>query len=211
MMRILMILGLVLMAAAAAERPAPGVIGPSDLEGFEGLDPARQRLVRVALEETERLKLSKYVARSADPGEGGFDCSGSMFYLLKKIGLEPARSSAAQYEWIKEKGEMHEVPPGTASLDDDAFADLKPGDLLFWSGTYTPTDGRKNRITHVQMYLGREKDGGPVMVGSSDGRSYRGTARCGFGVFDFRLPRKESKARFVGYGTPPGLVGKKRP
>lgn len=192
-------------AAASESRPAPGVISTSDLEGFDKLEPARQRLVRLALDETRRLRLSEYVFGSADPKRGGFDCSGSVFYLLKKIGIDPARSSAAQYEWVKKAGHLHEIPAGVSSLDAPCFQSLKPGDLLFWSGTYTPTDGRRNKITHVQMYLGVEKDGGHVMVGSSDGRSYRGKARCGFGVFDFKLPRKGSKARFAGFGTPPGL------
>lgn len=44
------------------------------------------------------------------------------------------------------------------------------------------------------------------MVGSSDGRSYRGMARCGFGVFDFKLPRQGSRARMAGFGPPPGLI-----
>jgi cell wall-associated NlpC family hydrolase len=207
MIRVLILLGLMLMVGTAVERPAPGVLATSDIEGFGDLDPARRKLVALALDETAKLKLGKYVFGSADPARGGFDCSGSVYYLLKKAGLSPARSSAAQFEWIRKEGTLHEIPKEVTSLDDEPFAGLKPGDLLFWAGTYQAADGRKNKITHVQIYLGREKNGGPVMVGSSDGRSYRGKARCGFGVFDFRLPRKGSKARFVGYGTPPGLVG----
>ncbi len=56
------------------------------------------------------------------------------------------------------------------------------------------------------MYLGKEKkDGRLVMIGSSDGRSYRGQRQCGYGVFDFRLPAQGSKTQFAGFGPPPGL------
>lgn len=161
--------------------------------------------MKLALEETAKVKLRQYVFGSHDPARGGFDCSGSIFYLLRKVDLVPARSSAGQFEWLKKAGEIHSVPAGVASLKDQSFDDLQPGDLLFWTGTYAPKDGRPNKITHLQMYLGIEKGHGPVMVGSTDGRSYRGIARCGFGVFDFKLPRKTSKSRIAGYGTPPGL------
>jgi len=96
--------------------------------------------------------------------------------------------SAAQYNWIKKSGNLNQVPKTVTSLNDHIFKKLKPGDLLFWSHTYKPTDGRTNGITHVQMYLGKEKkDGRPVMIGSSDGRSYRGKQQDGYAVFDLFL------------------------
>jgi|TARA_B110000908_G_scaffold133745_1_gene157829 hypothetical protein len=94
-------------------------------------------------------------------------------------------------------------------LDDKAFKKLTPGDMMFWSGTYVPTDGRTVKITHVSLYLGQEKDGWHVMIGASKGRSYRGKKGDGYGVYDFRLPSKASKSRFVGFGPPPGLSTKK--
>jgi hypothetical protein len=57
------------------------------------------------------------------------------------------------------------------------------------------------------IYLGTHRESGkPVMVGASDGRSYNGKKRRGVSVFDFRLPRPDSKAKFVGYASIPGLV-----
>jgi len=55
--------------------------------------------------------------------------------------------------------------------------------LLFWS-TDHPADHAKNvNITHVAMYLGREKrDGLQVMANAIDGRSYRGTKANGYGI-----------------------------
>ena len=63
-------------------------------------------------------------------------------------------------------------------------------------------------ITHVAMYLGREtKDGMRIMINATDGRSYRGTKANGYGVYDFKIPAKDAKAKLVGDGTPPGLAG----
>jgi len=92
------------------------------------------------------------------------------------------------------------------SLEDPSLSHLRPGDLLFWVGTYD-TKGREDLpITHVMLFLGwRLSDGKPVIFGSSDGRSYEGQRRRGVSVFDFVLPRAESKAQFLGYGRIPGL------
>ena len=73
------------VAAMAEPRPVPGMLSAEDLEDFEQLDPARQRLVRVGLEEASRLNLNRYLYGSADPKRGGFDCSGVVFYLLEMI------------------------------------------------------------------------------------------------------------------------------
>ena len=203
-MRIL--LAAILLALPLAAHPLPGFPTFSELELPASTSPKRIAFIKLALESASKLKLNQYIFGSADPSRGGFDCSGSVFYLLQKGNIDPPRSSATQFDWIKKAGKLTEVPAGTSSLDDPIFAKLKPGDLLFWSGTYGPTDGRTSKITHVQIYLGREKkDNLPVMIGSTDGRSYRGSPRTGFGTYHFKLPSKTSKSRFVGYGTPPGL------
>ncbi|GAA5481753.1 C40 family peptidase [Haloferula sargassicola] len=207
MLRLLAVLFFLALPAAAAPREKPAVIAIDALELPADLSPQRKQLITDALNAARELGLDRYIFGSADPSQGGFDCSGSMFYLLKKAGIDPPRTSAGQFDWIKAAGKLVEVPAEARNLDHAAFSKLRPGDLIFWSGTYEPQDGRTNKITHVQMYLGREKeDGRAVMIGSTDGRSYRGVARCGFGVYDLRLPRAGSKARLVGYGTPPGLV-----
>lgn len=193
------------IVASAEPRPLPGLIPTSELQDFEQLDPARRQFVEIGLQEATRLKLNSYLYGSADPERGGFDCSGSIYYLLKLLDIDPPRTSSTLYEWVREAGNLHVPAEDAKTLDHPSFDALKPGDLLFWSGTYETTDGRTNKISHVQIYLGREEDGRAVMLGSTDGRSYRGTARCGFGVFDFRLPSATSKSKFAGYGKPPGL------
>ena len=196
------------LASSTAEgksRPAPGFITTEALHEFDKLEAARKRFIKLGLDEASRLRMGRYIFGSADPRRGGFDCSGAVHYLLKKMGINPPRSSSTMYDWVRASGNLHVVGPDATSLDHRSFRHLKPGDLVFWSGTYRATDGRKNNITHVQIYLGRERDGRHVMLGATDGRSYRGTARCGFGVFDFRLPSRTSKSKFAGYGRPPGL------
>ncbi|MDA0767468.1 MAG: NlpC/P60 family protein [Verrucomicrobia bacterium] len=196
-----------MLTADETKRPPPGRLSLVALEENRGLDPQRLRLVAIALQTVQRFNFNRYLYGSADPSKKAFDCSGAIYYLLRLVDLQPPRSSSAQYDWIRKAGNLVLVPKDTTSIDAAIFDKLNPGDLIFWSGTYKPRDGRTNGVTHVQMYIGRErKDALRVMVGSSDGRSYRGTARCGFGIFDLKLPRAGSKARLVAFGTPPGLI-----
>jgi len=181
-------------------------LNPEALAEWDTLSDRRKKLVEVALKLGRETPLNHYLFGSADPKKGGFDCSGAMFYILKQSGLTPPRSSAEQFDWIQKSGGMVKGSDEVKSLKDRFFSKLKPGDLLFWSHTYHATDGRTNGITHVQMYLGHEKkDGHPVMIGSSDGRSYRGHHQNGYGVYDFKLPHRGSTQKFVGYGPPPGI------
>jgi len=190
---------------AAEELLRPGSLQPADLEEYEALDGLRRRIVNEALDLAAGDSWLKYQFGSADPASGGLDCSGAVFYILQRAGVDPPRSSAAQFTWVKDAGALTDVPSAVTSTGDPAFDDLRPGDLLFWSGTYEPTDGRDIPVSHVQIFLGHEKaTGEPVMIGASDGRTYRGTKRDGYGVFDFKLPKPGSKARFLGYGLPLG-------
>jgi hypothetical protein len=106
------------------------------------------------------------------------------------------------YLWAEKAGTLRAA--NVKELEDRTLFDLKPGDLLFWEGTYEVQ--RNPPISHTMIYLGREKKTGTrVMVGASDGRTYAGVSRNGVSVFDFRLPRTESTAKFVGYARVPGL------
>jgi cell wall-associated NlpC family hydrolase len=110
--------------------------------------------------------------------------------------------------WVRKAGDFNAV----LSRHEDSFEldALKPGDLLFWRGTYNID--RDPPITHTMIYLGREtRTNKRVMVGSSDGRTYDGKQRWGVSVFDFKIPPppKSGDAKispvFVGYGRIPGL------
>lgn len=207
-----MMAGLVLvcvLVTGRAEEPEEGNGRPAMLEmgelgDLEKLGEGRRRLVEVALAVGNESPWLKYVDGSADPAGGGFDCSGAMFFVMEKAGLKPLRSSAGQWEWLKTNGRLRLVPAEAEDAGDASLAELKPGDLLFWA--VMEEDGVTKRIHHVAMYLGKEKkDGRAVMINSTDGRSYRGTKANGYGVYDFRVPKAESKSKLVGYGTPPGV------
>ncbi|MCW1922189.1 C40 family peptidase [Luteolibacter arcticus] len=191
------------MTAEPAPTTRPGRLTGPELKEYAALTGTRKKIVDASLALAARETWLRYRFGSAAPESGGLDCSGAVYFLLQQAGVQPPRSSAAQFVWVKKGGTLKEVPASITSTGDASLKGLKPGDLLFWSGTYQPTDGREVPVSHVQIFLGHEKiTGAPVMVGSSDGRTYRGTKREGYGVFDFKLPKAGSKAKFLGYGFP---------
>jgi cell wall-associated NlpC family hydrolase len=184
-------------------------LSPDQIEGYQN-DPPKVREILEA-----GLALAKdnltYTYGSADPANGGMDCSGFVYYVLKQNGFpDVPRDSSQQYVWVRKAGDFKAV----VGRKEDSFEldDLKPGDLLFWKGTYNID--RDPPITHTMIYLGREKRTNKrVMIGSSDGRTYDGKQRWGVSVFDFKMPPppKSGDAKispvFVGYGRIPGLSG----
>ena len=121
------------------------------------------------------------------------DCSGFVYYVLRENGFnEVPRDSSQQYVWVRKGGKFEAV----VSKSDDSFelANLKPGDLLFWTGTYDIN--RDPPITHSMIYLGREKSTGRrIMVGASDGRVYRDQSRYGVSIFDFKMLARRPRQR----------------
>jgi hypothetical protein len=182
-------------------------VAPSEILGYDNYSPSVRRILDQALELTTRNLGYKY--GSADPAAGGMDCSGFIYYVLKQTGMkDPPRDAREQYIWARKAGKFQAVlshSPDTFELDA-----LKPGDILFWAGTYNID--RDPGITHTMIYLGREKSNHQrVMVGASDGRTYKGQSRFGVGVFDFKMAGRragsagESGPVFVGYASIPGL------
>jgi peptidoglycan DL-endopeptidase CwlO len=165
-----------------------------------------RKIADTAIELTTRNLDYKY--GSADPANGGMDCSGFVFYVLTQNGVpDVPRDSSQQYVWVRKAGNFKAVN----SRQEDTFEldELVPGDLLFWTGTYNIE--RDPPITHAMIYLGREKGTNQrIMVGASDGRTYKGESRYGVSVFDFKIPRpgKTDEGRmspsFIGYGHIPG-------
>src|SRR6266545_4899229 len=193
----------------AEKKGAPDVtLSPDEIAGYENY-PARVRQILDAGLELTKQNLG-YTYGSADPANGGMDCSGFIYYLLTESGFKDVpRESSQQYVWVRKAGDFNAV----LSRHEDTFEldALKPGDLLFWSGTYNID--RDPPITHTMIYLGREKRTKKrVMLGSSDGRTYDGKQRFGVSVFDFKLPPPPNSGDaklspvFVGYGRIPGLV-----
>jgi peptidoglycan DL-endopeptidase CwlO len=182
-------------------------LSPQQIKGFDTYPENVKKLLGTALELTARNLTYKY--GSDDPAGGGMDCSGFVYYVLKQSGVgDVPRDSSSQYVWLRRAGKFEPV----FSRKEDSFEleNLKPGDLLFWTGTYSID--RDPPITHAMIYLGREKKTGKrVMVGASDGRVYQGESRYGVSVFDFQIPRPDKNGNgklqpsFIGYGHIPGL------
>jgi len=169
-----------------------------------------RKLIESALELTRRNL--DYAYGSADPANGGMDCSGFVYYVLQQNGINDVpRDSSQQYVWLRKAGNFRAVL--SRSPDSFELDALKPGDLLFWVGTYNIE--RDPPVTHTMIYLGREKGTkNRIMVGASDGRTYQGKQRFGVSIFDFKLSKPppsndaQRSPMFVGYGPIPGLGDK---
>jgi cell wall-associated NlpC family hydrolase len=193
------------------KKPVPASVvslQPTDLREFNSQPPKVQEFIRSALALTERNLT--YTYGSSDPNGGGMDCSGFIYYVLTNAGYKDVpRQSSDQYLWVRKNSDFHAVL--SRSSDTFELKQLRPGDLMFWSGTYQVD--RDVPITHVMIYLGTEKKNKkPVMVGASDGRSYDGVRRFGVSVFDFKLPNGTPNKsdpdlipRFEGYAPIPGV------
>ena len=189
------------------KKGAPATISATQISGYENYPENIRKMIDTALELTTRNLDYKY--GSADPANGGMDCSGFVSYVLTQSGVRDVpRDSSQQYVWVRKAGTFRAVN----SRHDDTFEleELAPGDLLFWTGTYSIE--RDPPITHAMIYLGREKGTNQrIMVGASDGRTYKGESRYGVSVFDFKVARlsKTEEGRltpaFIGYGKIPGL------
>lgn len=197
-----------LIAGVAAEEMPPPVVSSietSELADFDRNPPQVQALIELALALTKKNLGYKY--GSSDPGDGGMDCSGTIFHILREAGIENVpRTASDQYVWARKTGDFEAV----VSRRKDSFEldALKPGDLLFWTGTYDVE--RDPPVTHTMIYLGTLKvDGRRVMFGASDGRTFDGKKMSGVSVFDFRIPKPPANGApgsvFVGYAPTPGL------
>jgi len=206
MFRIFFMLSIVLFfplnsayCAIAENKSLPAITQPipiTELIGYADYPSNIKQLISKAFLLSE--KNLTYLYGSSDPKNGGMDCSGTIYYLLRTMThFNIPRDANGMYNWVKRDGKIHDVTHHD-------FNALKPGDLLFWSGTYRSHPARS--ITHVMLYLGKNKNHEPLMFGSSDGRTYRGVKMWGVSVFDFKLPSEKDKARFVAYGCIPSLT-----
>ena len=190
-------------------------LATTDLKEYTEQPEAVQRLIAQGLALTTLNLFYKY--GSSDPKNGGMDCSGTVYYLLAQAGLKDVpRDASGMYRWVwKESRFQSVVSPNADTFELDH---LKPGDLLFWTGTYRVDHDPP--VTHVMIYLGIDRHSGRrVMMGASEGRQFDDKSRYGVSVFDFKMPgikhKPESAAttsaeaelepRFIGYGSIPGL------
>ena len=113
--------------------PAPVPTPPSDSSGVGA------RAVELARSRTG----SPYVPGGAGPS--GFDCSGLVFWVYSQLGYSVPRAAPDQYAW---------TTPVSQS-------DMQPGDLVFFTNTYSSAQW----ITHVGIYVG----GGGVIMAVDEG------------------------------------------
>ncbi len=193
--------------APAAPPPVTHVatLTAADLREYESQPLAVQKLIDHALNLTTRNLGYRY--GSSDPASGGMDCSGTVYFLLRDAGLDDVpRDASGMYQWVWQNSRFLAVT--SSNPDTFELAPLKPGDLLFWTGTYDVK--RDPPVTHVMIYLGINRHTNRrVMVGASEGRRFNDQSMYGVSVFDFTLPRAKAgdsgTARFIGYGAVPGL------
>ncbi len=188
---------------------ATSTISTAEIAASESYAPEVRKIIELGLNLSTQNLGYKY--NSADPAKGGLDCSGFIYFVLSKSGIKDVpRDAREQYIWVRKAGKFQAV----LSQREDTFElnELKPGDLLFWAGSYGIN--RDPDITQTMIYLGREKGTNQrIMLGSSDGRTYKGHPRFGVSIFDFKVERTKAKANkepgpiFVGYGSIPGLPG----
>lgn len=191
------------------EKATATVVTPldsTDLQDFDKNSASVCALIEKCLPLTHQNLGYKF--GSSDPADGGMDCSGTIFYVLRAVGIDDVpRTASDQYVWARKADNFEAVVSRkTNSFELDQ---LTPGDLLFWTGTYTTE--RDPPVTHTMIYLGKLKsDGRQVMFGSSDGRTYGGKKMWGVSVFDFTIPKPKERADgpgsvFIGYARIPGL------
>lgn len=212
-MRYTLFVLLILMSHALAQRPAEvTAMTSSELRDFDANPPGVRRLLELCLDLTRRNLT--YTFGSSDPASGGMDCSGTIYHVLSEAGVNDVpRTASDQYVWARKAGNFEAVV--SRRRDSFEFSALRPGDLLFWTGTYR-TD-RDPPVTHTMIYLGhRKSDGKQVMFGASDGRTYDGKKMWGVSVFDFAIPKpvaagetdapqRNPGSAFIGYARVPGL------
>ena len=184
---------------------------PSEADIVESKDYPEdvRKLIELSLGLAKKDLHYKYA--SADPANGGLDCSGFIFYVLTKSGIKNVpRDAREQYVWVRKAGNFQTVlAHGDDTFELDA---LKPGDLLFWANNSGVS--REPEIAQTMIYIGRDKATNQrLMIGASEGGTYKGERRSGVGVFDFKLGVSEQDqdeqptSVFVGYGRFPDLSG----
>src|SRR5262245_56731927 len=78
-------------------------LSPDAIEGYENYPPKVRQILDAGLALTKENLT--YTYSSADPSNGGMDCSGFIYYVLKQNGFpDVPRDSSQQYVWVRKAG-----------------------------------------------------------------------------------------------------------
>ena len=117
-----------------------------------------------------------YVYGGSSPS--GFDCSGLVYYVLGKLGINAPRTSQAQYAWTKR------VSPQALRPGDLVFLNFPgetgAGHVMIWLGNnkvlQAPSSGQKVQVSHFDPQAPGSNEWGATVVGYGriPGLSYKG-------------------------------------
>ena len=163
-------------------------------------DPSPEMLQLISVIRTRAEHISgfglPYRFGGDHPKEGGLDCSGAMKFLLNDIGFSDLpRTSFDQYDWMRKNRTFKHTKTIPERMG--GKKGIKPGDLIFWGGTYD--SGHK--VSHVMIYLGQGSDGTHYMFGAR-GKSKRGLFGHGVDIWELKSGYNKS---LIGFGTLPGV------
>lgn len=97
----------------------------------------------------------------------GFDCSGLVYYVLGKLGIQAPRTSQAQYAWTKR------VSPQALRPGDLVFLNFPgetgAGHVMIWLGgdkvLQAPSTGQKVKVSHFNPQAPGTNEWGATVVG----------------------------------------------
>ena len=148
-----------------------------ELKEFEALPEDRKKIIRKAIEVATESPWLPYRFGGSSPKDGGFDCSGAMYYVMMEVGIDPPRTSANQYLWLKNEGRLNVLVRSESG-----------GDAM-WRPEFT-----RGAVKLLQLPLNRFGDGSE----DASGGFYRSLPSPGTDSYHFQN-------RFVGnyvlYGT----------
>jgi murein DD-endopeptidase MepM/ murein hydrolase activator NlpD len=116
--------------------PPPGTGGGREIPEYPGA-PMEDEAFTALMEEAQKHLGKPYVFGASGPNS--FDCSGFVCYVFKHSGVKNIERTNGQVLYSM-------CTPVSAN-------DVKPGDLVFFAGTYSTT----SPISHVGIYIGNGK------------------------------------------------------
>ena len=146
------------------------------------------------------------------------DCSNTSRYLYRRIaGIDIGRTASDQYYFLNKRRLAWKIPSHLQghALTDYLAERMKPGDLIFWEHTYKPK--RNPPVTHVMVYIGRNRAGRLLLAGSQShgaGKDPKIVGGPDIYLFDPLAPAGgystwlglgHVRGRLVAYGRPLGI------